>query len=413
MLDDGSSSYLHDVGGNSVAINDSTNAATYPMADALGSVRLTLDGSGKYQDAVTWDASGNMRTDDTSDGYGFGYAGEQYDASSDLYMLGARYYSPGTGSFLTRDTLDQNGSGAIAYNPYLYANGNPVTFTDPTGHAVGLTQSDVAQTGGVWLQEMAKLFGIAFVFICKISGDCAYQRDNQATSTGAETVHGTMSTGDLVRIVTHRTADWIAKHYPFLLAGDDLGNGIIGGEGGPITSGGGAGSGPEQPVDDPDIAVDSDLTSEAGEITYSETIPSPWDGGIRTTGFPNDDIRFTQTTYSENFSAEDNIKGASVDSVLEQLINGDMSTDSLEFTYIEYGGSTLIVNTNSYMALYQSNIPDDEWQTRDVTDVPIYESEIGKRLQRNGLPANGTDKMTTTYSPDFVGPLAEWDIPDF
>ena len=56
------------------------------MADALGSVRLTLDGSGRYQDAVPWDASGNMRTDDTSDGYGFGYAGEQYDASSDLYI---------------------------------------------------------------------------------------------------------------------------------------------------------------------------------------------------------------------------------------------------------------------------------------------------------------------------------------
>ena len=39
VVDDGTNGYLHDVTGNSVAIDDTTTDATYPLADALGSLR--------------------------------------------------------------------------------------------------------------------------------------------------------------------------------------------------------------------------------------------------------------------------------------------------------------------------------------------------------------------------------------
>jgi hypothetical protein len=44
-----------------------------------------------------------------------------------VYLLGARYYDPQVGVFLTRDTeLDQH--------PYLYCNHDPINHLDPSGH---------------------------------------------------------------------------------------------------------------------------------------------------------------------------------------------------------------------------------------------------------------------------------------
>jgi len=66
-------------------------------------------------------------------GSSFGFAGEHSDPSG-LQYLRARYYDPMTGSFISRDPLGRSvGSASIEFNKYLYANANPVNFTDPSG----------------------------------------------------------------------------------------------------------------------------------------------------------------------------------------------------------------------------------------------------------------------------------------
>ena len=68
------------------------------------------------------------------------YRGEQYDSDLGLYYLRARYYNPATGRFLSRDPLDPQPFGPDGYpiNPsslhkYLYAGGDPINASDPTG----------------------------------------------------------------------------------------------------------------------------------------------------------------------------------------------------------------------------------------------------------------------------------------
>ncbi|MEU8227944.1 polymorphic toxin-type HINT domain-containing protein, partial [Kribbella sp. NPDC048915] len=48
---------------------------------------------------------------------------------------GARWYSPGTGTFNSRDTVSYDaGTASSVLNLYAYAGGNPLTFNDPDGH---------------------------------------------------------------------------------------------------------------------------------------------------------------------------------------------------------------------------------------------------------------------------------------
>ena len=55
------------------------------------------------------------------------FTGKEFDADSNLYYYGARYYDPYIGRFTQRDPA---GDGV---NWYAYTENNPLRFVDPTG----------------------------------------------------------------------------------------------------------------------------------------------------------------------------------------------------------------------------------------------------------------------------------------
>ncbi|MBN2444093.1 MAG: RHS repeat-associated core domain-containing protein [Spirochaetales bacterium] len=57
----------------------------------------------------------------------FSYIGRKFDEEINLYYVNARYYDATTGRFINVDPV-QDG-----WNWYVYANDNPLKFTDPTG----------------------------------------------------------------------------------------------------------------------------------------------------------------------------------------------------------------------------------------------------------------------------------------
>ncbi len=46
----------------------------------------------------------------------------------------ARYYDPALGQFLSPDPLVPDPAFLLDHNRYLYARGNPLKYTDPSGH---------------------------------------------------------------------------------------------------------------------------------------------------------------------------------------------------------------------------------------------------------------------------------------
>jgi RHS repeat-associated protein len=63
------------------------------------------------------------------------FTGQKEDASGLVYM-NARYYDPVTGQFVSPDTLVPDATNLFDYNRYMYVRGNPLKYTDPTGHCV-------------------------------------------------------------------------------------------------------------------------------------------------------------------------------------------------------------------------------------------------------------------------------------
>ena len=75
------------------------------------------------------DPWGRQTTVDTGVKVRLRMAGQEYDAETGLYHMGARYYDPDAGRFLSEDPLGIAGG----LNLYRYASNNPVLHRDPTG----------------------------------------------------------------------------------------------------------------------------------------------------------------------------------------------------------------------------------------------------------------------------------------
>jgi len=76
----------------------------------------------------------------------FGYNRLQYYQS--------RYYDPAIGTFISPDTVIPDATSVFGYNRYMYGFGNPLKFSDPTGHDpqcdVGTSACDTEW--GLWRQ---------------------------------------------------------------------------------------------------------------------------------------------------------------------------------------------------------------------------------------------------------------------
>jgi RHS repeat-associated protein len=114
-----------------------------------------LAGSASYSPFGTAAVTGSMP--------GLGYQGDYTDPATGLVEMGARWYDPATGSFVSSDTIGGTPvPSTVDGNPYAYADGNPLTNTDPTGHwGVGggsLTLPEVLESGA----DAADLPGLYF-----------------------------------------------------------------------------------------------------------------------------------------------------------------------------------------------------------------------------------------------------------
>ena len=106
----------------------------YVIPDALGSPAALLDEQGEIIWRQGYSAYGeplNQPADPEASGT-LDYTGHQADSSGLVYM-GARYYDPEIGRFLSMDPASFDPGNVQSFNRYAYANNNPYRYVDPDG----------------------------------------------------------------------------------------------------------------------------------------------------------------------------------------------------------------------------------------------------------------------------------------
>ena len=99
--------------------------------DVRGSVTNIVDGTDDVVKSYTYEAYGKTSGTGTFVN-SFAYTGAVNDEETGLVYMNARYYEPETGRFISEDSY--RGDGEAFWNLYLYCNGDPVNYFDPTGH---------------------------------------------------------------------------------------------------------------------------------------------------------------------------------------------------------------------------------------------------------------------------------------
>jgi RHS repeat-associated protein len=121
--------------GNGQLISQKRGTTTsYYLPDIQGSTRALTTPAAAITDTYRYSAFGDIETQTGTTTNSYLYTGQQFDSSTGLYSLRARYYDAAIGRFLSRDTYPINHQNPMELNRYVYAAGNPVRYSDPSGH---------------------------------------------------------------------------------------------------------------------------------------------------------------------------------------------------------------------------------------------------------------------------------------
>ena len=127
--------------GTRVSVGMETGSGIYYYT-GTGSVANLVTGSGTkgYSygpgGSVTVYGQGSLESRTNTQAGSYGYNGEYTHGSLGLQYLRARYLKVETGTFTSRDTYAGRVRDIISQNRYTYAENNPVTFADPSGHKI-------------------------------------------------------------------------------------------------------------------------------------------------------------------------------------------------------------------------------------------------------------------------------------
>jgi RHS repeat-associated protein len=129
VLSDGTDTYLYGLS----RIGEEDTARDYYLGDALESVRQLTNSNGEVSLAQTFEPYGKVWASVGTGSSSYAFTGEMVDPSG-LVHLRARYMDPSEGRFISRDTWGGEYSNPLSLNRFMYVAGNPVNYTDPSGH---------------------------------------------------------------------------------------------------------------------------------------------------------------------------------------------------------------------------------------------------------------------------------------
>jgi RHS repeat-associated protein len=136
VVADGSETYARGPGDELLAIGKGANKR-FAISDAHGDVIAKFDPTDTQlptvNDSTAYDPFGK-KVSSAGETSNLGFQGDWTDPATGKVDMGARWYSPDSGSFASRDSVDYSSGDSILANRYTYGAGAPLDFDDPDGH---------------------------------------------------------------------------------------------------------------------------------------------------------------------------------------------------------------------------------------------------------------------------------------
>ncbi|GGS22538.1 polymorphic toxin-type HINT domain-containing protein [Actinokineospora fastidiosa] len=132
-VSDGTAVYGRGAGGELLSLSQGTEKRLL-LSDRHGDVIGGFaPGAGTLSDSTSYDPFGDPRTT-TGAARNVGYQGDWTDPDTGRVNMGARWYDPAAGRFMSRDSIAQGGPGSAGLNRYGYSGGSPLNGFDANGH---------------------------------------------------------------------------------------------------------------------------------------------------------------------------------------------------------------------------------------------------------------------------------------
>ena len=131
--ENGTAKCVYTIGADLVSQERDGKVSVY-LYDGHGSIVGLANENGIVTDTYSYDAFGNLLKSTGFTKNYYRYCGEQFDETTGLYYLRARYMDTSTGRFISQDTYQGTINDPVSLHKYLYANANPVMYSDPSGY---------------------------------------------------------------------------------------------------------------------------------------------------------------------------------------------------------------------------------------------------------------------------------------
>ena len=143
--------YVRDNNGKAISMIQGSNTY-YFIYNGHGDVTALTDSSGNVVATYSYDEFGNQTSSTGSVYNPLRYSSANnayYDTETSLYKMGARYYQPDVGRWLTRDSYKGEQASPQSLNKYIYVANNPINNTDSTGYWPDTLHQDVSFIYGI------------------------------------------------------------------------------------------------------------------------------------------------------------------------------------------------------------------------------------------------------------------------
>ncbi|MEW6697623.1 MAG: RHS repeat-associated core domain-containing protein [Bacillota bacterium] len=191
--------YYHYSGDKVVLETDANNniLAEYTWDDKGNPITFTKNGATYYYHRNVWgdvtlrDSTGAVIANYGYDPWGkiistsgtlasantYRYRGYRYDEVTGLYYLGARYYDPLIGRFISRDTMHGFKEDPQSLNLYAYVQNNPIMSIDPDGHVLFV----LSPLGAAYLNAIG-VSTVGAIFTAAAAKELTKPRNNEPSS---------------------------------------------------------------------------------------------------------------------------------------------------------------------------------------------------------------------------------------